>query len=299
MANNKSKLRNKKEKGIHPKLQSLLSLLGTLIVVLFIQSFFIQGYGTPTGSMEKTILVGDKMFFNQFLYGGSTPRGIPFTEIKFPYWKLPSIREPRRGDVVNFDFPGNRDEIEPSQKVQYLKRLVGEPGDTILIINKVLYVNGKEFPKPKGQNFIKPFIDPRDKVNPGIFPKGAQWNEDNYGPLFVPHKDYVLELSKENYYWWDTFIKREGHRIEMKPDGKILIDGKETDKYTVKRDYYFAMGDNRDNSQDSRYWGFVPRENIVGRAWFVYWSWDSNIDFANFFRLLGSTRLDRIGKSIE
>jgi signal peptidase I len=198
--------------------------------------------------------------------------------------------------VVNFDFPGNRDEIEPSQKVQYLKRLVGEPGDTILIINKVLYVNGKEFLKPKGLNFIKPFVEPKEKVNPGIFPRGAPWNEDNYGPLYVPKEGELLVFLKITT---TVGYSREGYKIEMKPDSKVYIDGNQTEQYKVQRSYYFAMGDNRDNSQDSRYWGFVPREYIVGRAWFVYWSWDSNIDFANFFRLLGSTRLDRIGKSIE
>jgi signal peptidase I len=187
----------------------------------------------------------------------------------------------------------------PSQKVQYLKRLVGEPGDTIRIINKVLYVNGAEFPRPKGMQFIKPYVEPAGKINPGIFPKGSGWNEDNYGPLYIPKQGDVISLSKDNYLWWDTFIKREGHKIEMKPDGKIFIDGSEIYQYKIQRSYYFAMGDNRDNSQDSRYWGFVPRESIVGKAWFVYWSWDSNIDFSDFFRLLGSTRLERIGKSIE
>src|SRR3990172_7457883 len=223
--------KKKKENKIHPKLHSLLSLLGTLIVVLFIQSFFIQGYGTPTGSMENTILVGDKMFFNQYLYGGSTPRGIPFTEIKFPYWKLPSIREPRRGDVVNFDYPGFRDELEPSTKVQYLKRLVGEPGDSIQIINKVLFVNGKEFPKPKGQRFLFPNPKPKTQPNREIFPKNSGWNEDNYGPLYIPKEGDIVNLTPENYEWWDTFIKREGHRIEKKPDGKIFIDNTETNQY--------------------------------------------------------------------
>jgi len=85
----------------------------------------------------------------------------------------------------------------------------------------------------------------------------------------------------------------------MRQDGKILIDDKETNQYTVQRNYYFAMGDNRDNSLDSRYWGFVPRENIVGKAWFIYWSWDSNINFADFFKLIKSIRIDRIGSSIE
>jgi len=310
--------KNKKENKIHPKLHSLLSLLGTLIVVLFIQSFFIQGYGTPTGSMESTILVGDKMFFNQFLYGGSTPRGIPFTEIKFPYLQLPAIREPRRNDIVNFDFPGFRDELVPSTKVQYLKRLVAQPGDTVQIVDKVLYINGTEFAKPKGlqfldksgamfrlesdlnthPNFKRP---PKSKSIPNndIFPKGSGWNEDNYGPLYIPKKGDIIIVNKENYYWWDTFIKREGHKIEMKPDGKIFIDDRETNQYTAQRSYYFAMGDNRDNSLDSRFWGYVPQENIVGKAWFTYWSWDSNISFSDLGRLLGSIRWERIGMGIN
>jgi signal peptidase I len=266
--------------------------------VLFIQSFFVQGYGTPTGSMEKTILVGDKMFFNQFLYGGSTPRGIPFTEIKFPYFKLPSIREPRRGDVVNFDFPGFRDELVPSTPVQYLKRIVGQPGDKIQVIDKVLYVNDTEFPKPKAM-VLSPAIAPKGQLNRDIFPKGAQWNEDNYGPLTIPKQGDVVKLDKDNYLRWDTFIKREGHKIELKPDGKIFIDGTERYEYTVQRNYYFMMGDNRNNSLDSRYWGFVPRENIVGKAWFTYWSWDSNIPFSDLGRLMGSIRWDRIGMSIK
>lgn len=295
----KTKKNAKKENKIHPRIQSFLSLLGTLIVVLFIQSFFVQGYGTPTGSMENTILIGDKMFFNQFLYGGSTPRGIPFTEIKFPYLKLPAIREPRRGDIINFDFPGYRDELEPSLKVQYLKRLVGQPGDTIRIKNKVLYVNGIEFMKPNGLKFLVRSIDSANNPNPRIFPKGSGWNADNYGPLYIPKTGDVITLNKEQYYKWDTFIKREGHKIEMKPDGKIFIDDKENNRYTVQRDYYFAMGDNRDNSEDSRYWGFVPRENIVGKAWFTYFSWDSDIPFANIGKLLNSIRWGRIGKSIE
>jgi signal peptidase I len=308
---------NKKESKIHPKLQSFLSLLGTLIIVLFIQSFFVQGYGTPTGSMESTILIGDKMFFNQFLFGGSTPRGIPFTEIKFPYLKLPAIREPRRGDIVNFDYPGFRDEVEPSTKVQYLKRLVAQPGDTVLIIDKDLFINGREFPKSEGLQFLdktgnyrlnslleknpqlKRSPNPKGNSNNEIFPKGSGWNADNYGPLYVPKQGDVIPMTKEHYYWWDTFIRREGHKVELSKDGKIMIDDKEADKYTVQRNYYFAMGDNRDNSLDSRYWGFVPRENIVGKAWFIYWSWDSNIDFKDLGRLLGSIRWSRIGNSIQ
>lgn len=364
---NKSPLKKKKPSTIEEKAKSFGSLLLTLLVVLFIQSFFIQGYSTPTGSMLNTILIGDKMFFNQFLYGGSTPRFIPFTEIKLPYIQLPAIREPRRNDIVNFEFPGNREEIEPSSKVQYLKRTVGQPGDIIEVRNRELFVNGERFYEAptmqysydvridtakinmnefyrriqtpefmekfeitdnkqipverdlngffftlnivnrqvenmKKEPYIKSVVPNIKKagVEEGqIFPRGSGWNRDNYGPLKIPTKGDVITLSRNNFLQWDTFIKREGHTIELQGEGKILIDGKEVNTYTVERNYYFMMGDNRHNSLDSRYWGFVPRENVVGKAWFVYFYWNSEIPFGQIGKLLGSIRFDRIGKSIE
>ncbi len=359
------KKKKKQANSLQERAKSFGSLLMTLIVVLFIQSFFIQGYSTPTGSMLSTILIGDKMFFNQFLYGGSTPRNIPFTEIRLPYYRLPAIREPRRNDIVNFDFPGFRDELETSSKVQYLKRLVGQPGDVIEIKDRVLFVNGEKFPEAPNMQFryavrfdttkitymeysrrlqnpeylskfqitdksiepmrdsagiffviplpnntlesfkkepynksVVPFIK-NNEVEKEIFPKGSGWNKDNYGPLKIPAKGDVITVTKENYLWWDTFIKREGHKIEMKPDGTVLIDGQTGGNYTVQENYYFAMGDNRDNSLDSRFWGYVPRENIVGKAWFVYFYWNSEIPFSRIGDLLGSIKFDRIGKPIE
>lgn len=288
----------KKEKKSTKFYRNVKEILVTLIVVIFIQSFFIQGYSTPTGSMENTILVGDRMFFNQFIYGGSTPRNIPLTNIRLPYIQLPAIREPRRGDIVNFEYPGHRDEVVPSEKVEYLKRIVGQPGDVVEVRERVLYVNGKIFPNPIDAIFIGP-IAPKDQRNDRIFPKGEPWNEDNYGPLQIPKKGDVVALNSSNYQRWDTFIKREGHSIDLKPGGKIYIDGKETNTYTVERNYYFMMGDNRNNSLDSRYWGFVPRKNIVGKALITYWSWDSNIPFSDFGRLLGSIRWNRIGRLIK
>ncbi len=293
----KKQVKKKQTSSLEEKAKSFGSLLLTLIVVLFIQSFFIQGYSTPTGSMLNTILIGDKMFFNQFLYGGSTPRNIPFTEIKLPYIQLPAIRDPKRGDIVNFEFPGNREEVVPSMNVQYLKRCVGEPGDKIEVINQVLFVNGEKFPLPEA-GILAPKPNPKNMVNPMIFPKGKLWNEDNYGPLVIPKKGDVINLTKGNYIEWDTFIKREGHKTEIKGD-QITIDGQPANTYTVEHNYYFMMGDNRNNSLDGRFWGFVKREAIIGKAWFTYFSWNSEIPFSDFGRLLGSIRWDRIGKPIK
>ena len=275
----------------------------TLLMVVFIQSFFIQGYGTPTGSMENTILIGDKMFFNQFIFGASTPRTIPLislithTDVKIPYFSLPAIREPKRGDIVNFEWPGNRDEVKSAIYFQYLKRIVGQPGDTIRIINKVVYVNGVVFPNPPDSKFISK--EPPDQTpNNNIFPKGSKWNSDNYGPLVVPKKGDVIFLTKDNIERWDTFIRRAGHTVEVK-NGSIFIDKVETNSYTVEQNFYFMMGDNRDNSLDSRFWGFVPRENIVAKALIIYWSWDSTIDFSKFGDLLLSIHWGRIGRLLK
>ena len=218
---------NKKEEKKANRIQEVKSLLLTLLVVVFIQSFLIQGYSTPTGSMENTILIGDKMFFNQFIYGPSTPRTIPFTEIQLPYIHFPGVRDPKRGDIINFEWPGNRDEVKHAEYMQYLKRLIGEPGDTIEVKDKVLYVNGQLIPNAPASKFVTP-INPKGQVSKDIFPKGSPWNEDNYGPLVVPRKADVINLTKDNYIKWDTFIKREGHIISMDATGKIQIDGKES-----------------------------------------------------------------------
>ncbi len=285
-----------KDSSLKKNLDAAKAIIFNLLIVLFIQSFFIQGYGTPTGSMENTILVGDKMFFNKFIYGATSPRTIPFTDIKLPYIKLPAVREPHRGDIVSFEFPGFRDEVIPSTPVEYLKRLIGEPGDTIRVVDKVLYVNGKVYPNPSTSIFVTPV---NKQPDPRTFPKGSNWNEDNYGPVVVPKKGEVINLNRGNIEKWDTFIRRAGHKINMQSDGKIFIDGKETSQYTVETNYYFMMGDNRNNSLDSRFWGFVPRESIVGKAMITYWSWDSNIPFSDFVDLMGSVRWNRIGRMIE
>jgi signal peptidase I len=275
------------------------SLIYTLLIVIFLQSFFIQSYGTPTGSMFNTILIGDRMFFNKFIYGASSPRTIPLTEIKLPYFTLPPIREPKQGDVVTFEFPGFREQAVPKEYVLYLKRIIGTPGDEVKIVNKKVFVNEVEMPVPKDAVFSrKPY--PSNYINPEIFPKGSEWNEDNYGPIKVPKAGDKIALNSENFNLWETLIKREGDSVMIDSlSNKIYVNNKEASTYTVKENYYFMMGDNRDNSLDSRFWGFVRREAILGKAWLIYWSWNSEIPFSEFSKLIKSIRWDRIFSTIE
>ena len=276
------------------------NLLFAAIAALLIKTFLIETSRVPTGSMEETIMVGDFLFVNKFIYGSSSPRNIPFTNVVLPYFQLPAISEPERGDVIVFEYPGDRDVLKPTEILNYVKRCVGEPGDTIEIKNKVVYINGEELHRPPNIQYMMPRILPKSYTRPDIFPKGSRWNKDQYGPLVIPKKGDIIELNVDNIETYRMLINRNYERNVVTVTGdKIYIDNKVVTEYEVPQDYYFAMGDNRDDSADSRYWGFVPREKIIGEALMIYWSWNPNIPFSNFFKLLGSTRFSRIAKLVH
>ncbi len=290
-------LKSPKEKTKHFVETLLFAFIGAMII----KTFLLESSRIPTGSMETTILVGDFLLVNKVIYGSSSPRTIPFTDIRLPYFTTPSWREPEHKDVVVFEYPGDRDQFKPTQVLSYVKRCVGLPGDTIQIRDKVLFVNGKEFWRPPHIQYLTAQPIPAGVPNPRIFPAGVEWNEDNYGPLYIPKQGDVIKLNADNYYQWKTIIERELEKegsVDI-VDNKIFIDGKAVTSYTLKENYYFMMGDNRDNSLDSRFWGFVPRSKIVGQALIIYWSWDPSIPWSEFFHLLGSVRLNRIARLIH
>lgn len=292
------KIMNKtpKQKGI----EFIKNLLFALIAALLIKSFLIETSRVPTGSMEKTILVGDFLFVNKFIYGSSSPRNIPFTNIALPYFQLPSFADPEKGDIVVFEYPGDRDQLKSTNIDNYVKRCIATPGDTIKIIDKVVFINGEEAAIPPHIQYHGLYPVKKGIVDPGIFPKGARWNKDNYGPYVIPKEGDVVELSMENIEYWRTIINREyGKRVVSIKDGSVTIEGKPVKSYTIKKDYYFMMGDNRDDSMDSRYWGLVARDLVVGEALMIYWSWNPNIPFSDFFKLLGTLRINRLAKLVH
>lgn len=292
----------KRKKTFPEKVKEFIeSLFFALIAALLIITFIIQNTRIPTGSMEDTILVGDFVLVNKFIFGASSPRYIPFTEIALPFFQLPALKEPKAKDIVVFEYPGDRDQLVADPvAVNYVKRCIGTPGDTIQIIDKVIFVNSKEFWIPSHIKYLNPYVKPKEYVEPRIFPKGMPWNEDNYGPLVVPKKGYTIRLNIDNVEQWRTIIDREfGKRVVNIKGNVVTIEDVPVTKYTFRKDYYFMMGDNRDDSLDSRFWGFVSRDMIVGEAFITLLSWDRSIPFSDLFRLLGSIRPDRILKLLH
>lgn len=271
-------------------------ILWVLVAFFFLNSFVLASFEVPTGSMENEILPGDFLFVNKFLYGGSTPRTIPATNIRIPWFRLPELRSVERGDVIVFEFPGYRDSLQSSEFTFYLKRAVAIAGDTLEIRNRVVYINGIPSPLPRNLVYRSPHPRSPSERNPRIFPPGSGFNEDNWGPMRIPAKGDVIELSRDTFIRWATFVGREGHSIALDPEHGVLVDGVPTEQYVVEHSYIFGMGDNRDNSLDSRFWGFIPEENIIGTPMIIYWSLPPG---EALLAKLGSIRFGRIGTIIR
>ncbi len=266
---------------------------------LVLNNFVIASFMVPTGSMENEVMTGDFLMVNKFMYGGCSPRNVPFTDIRLPWFRLPAFKHVERGDVIVFEFPGYREEVHPEAFTFYLKRCLAISGDTLEVRNRVVYVNGQRAPIPRNIKFNNFRFTPQGYSDERIFPPTAPFNEDFYGPIVVPKKGMKIELTFINLILWDTFIQRDGHKATLGANGQILIDGNPNSTYIVEKNYLFGMGDNRDNSLDSRYWGFIPEENVVGTPMFVYWSWNSDIPIYNLFEKIASVRLSRVGALIK
>ncbi len=243
------------------------SWTGTIIIVLAIIFFVAQAFVIPSGSMKNTLLIGDMLFVKKFSYGIPTPR-IPWLEIPI----LPDFNnnghliegdKPKRGDIVVFRYPKD-------DSIHYVKRLVATGGDLILIQNKNLILHPKE-----GNEYIRKNY-PHEQI---IEADGKLWV---INPYTKKHPGIHNDPNVIN----NGLAPRElFNMLPIKiPEGE-----------------YFMMGDNRDHSNDSRFWGTVEYKHIVGTPWFIYFSWDDNkkIRWDRVFRTVESIEEDLIGKEID
>jgi signal peptidase I len=285
------------------------TIVSSLLIVMVINGLLIASFVVPTASMENEVMAGDFLFVNKFIYGGSSPQTIPFLNTPLPYFRLPGLRDPERGDVIVFIFPGNRDQVEADEFQYYLKRCVATAGDTLEVKRVAspdgnhqdtafVFINGVRQPVPRHVNFIDVPVRADDHL--ATFPENAGFTRDNWGPMRIPKKGDVLPLNDSTFYMYRIFIMREGHQVE-KMGEIVTVDGKPATSYTVGRDYCFGMGDNRNNSADSRYWGFVPYENVVGTPLIVYWSWpvEQHGRELTLGEKLGSIRWERIFNGVK
>jgi signal peptidase I len=185
------------------------TIIIAVLIALFIRTFVVQAFKIPSGSMKETLLIGDHILVNKFIYG-----------VKIPFLRktLISVSEPERGDIVVFIYPMDKTK-------DFIKRVVAVSGDTVEIKDKRIFINGS--PYDDGHGFYTDNL---------MFPRSIQ-PRDNFGPVKVP-------------------------------DGHI-----------------FVMGDNRDQSYDSRFWGFVNHKDVLGKAFIIYWSWSTTDRNARWGRL--------------
>jgi signal peptidase I len=275
------------------------TLLLTLLVAFVLKIFVVEAFRIPSGSMENTLLVGDFLITNKLAYGIKTPRYLPFTNVSIPSFRVPLFRDVRHGDVVVFEFPGKRSGDVPAGPEYFIKRCIGLPGDTIAIRSSYVMVNGREVLLPThAKSAVMPGTSTSDVQGPGQR-KGRVIDGNNFGPVIVPKKGDIIPLTSATAAQWKEFIEREHHRVETSSGGGMIIDGMETTQYTVEHDYYFMLGDNRGNSLDSRFWGFVPDEYILGEALFLYWSRDTERTFSEASDQPAVIRWSRIGTLIR
>jgi len=254
------------------------ALIIAAIFATVLRVFVVESYRIPTGSMEKTLLAGDFLFVNKYVYG---PK-IPLTDIR-----LPGVNKVQRGDIIVFKFPKDR-------SLNYIKRCVAVSGDTLAIHNQQLSINRKLVALPEHAQFIGQRV-PAGEGDYMIFPQSSNFNKDNYGPIRIPRQGDVIRLSAETFSLYASLIADEGHEVSLQ-GREVVIDGYPARQYTVKENYYFAMGDNRDNSLDSRFWGFLPEKDLVGQALMVYWSWDPDLSLlTDPVNKLSSIRWNRPG----
>jgi signal peptidase I len=258
----------------------------TLLVAVMIKVFVVEAFRIPSGSMENTLQVGDFLLVNKLAYGIRTPRHIPFTNVAIPVVHFP-FSNVRYGDIVVFEFPGRGGRYGGDQDINYIKRCIGLPGDTIEIRGGRVFVNNREM------------LFSNNVLLHRVSSSGAGGREGEFGPVVVPKEGDRIGLDPRTIREWREMIEREGHEVDVIHNGEVLIDGKAADSYVIERDYFFMLGDNRLNSLDSRFWGFVPRENLIGEALMVYWSWDPDVSLLNVGEKVESIRWGRVGSFVR
>jgi signal peptidase I len=250
--------------------------------------------------MENTLVPGDFIVVNKLAYNFSSPREIPIVNFPIPNTEIFATGEPSINDLVIFEFPKGFYRDSTMNNSKFIKRVVACPHDTLQIINKEFFINGKKIELPLTVKSSEENSRGGWVKEEGIYPPGSKWNRDNYGPIVIPAKGDTIKITTRNFEWWHSVIVMDfGERSLISEGSVITLQGKPIQEYVLSRDHYFVVGDNLDVSMDSRYFGFITDKMIVGEAMFIYWSVNKDKVAPGPLGFLSAIRADRLFKGIK
>jgi signal peptidase I len=274
----------------------IVSIILAVCLRVFVVTYIIK---IPSGSMEPAVLAGDRILVNKQIPGPRVYRNIRQIRVdgKVQTKRFKGIRKVRRNDILVFNFPysGVWNKIDMDLNVFYLKRCVALPGDTFAIENGIYRVKNcmdslgclfrqRELSKRSQSDFAKGFWDcfPHDTTR-------YKWSIKDFGPLYVPASGATINLDTFNFRLYKNLIEYETDKLLSVSDGLLYLGDDPIKDYAFRLNYYFMAGDNIFNSIDSRYWGLLPEDCIIGKAFLVWRSTDLNtgkIRWKRFFKII-------------
>lgn len=273
-----------------------------MALLVMVQLFCLTSFKIPTDSMEPALISGDNILVDKMSFGArlfDVFAALRKEEVSIH--RVPGVGKIQRNDVLvfNFPYPGRWDSIGFDVMKYYIKRCVALPGDSFVIRNAHYKVKGCSafLGNINAQNrMAEKLTQGNGKSLSEIVFKGypydslIDWSVKEFGPLYIPQRGKVIVMNRENMILYKQLIEWEQKKKLTLSEGKIYLDKKRITSYRFRKNYYFVAGDKVENSQDSRYWGLLPEEYIVGKAWIIWKSVDKYSD---------EIRWDRIFKKIK
>ncbi|WP_290663018.1 signal peptidase I [Ignavibacterium sp.] len=280
------------------KLKIFLLVLLFFLSLIIIKGLFLGAYHITSSSMRNALIEGDFVLVKKSSYQIKTPDKFPFTSFRIPSFRILKRQKPERNDVVVFKM--NEFLVDTSLTgFDLVKRIVGLPGEIIQLKDKEVFIDGEEINNPSTVTFNlnSPFF--YNKAEKNFYPfKDNSWKINFYGPVKIPQRGDTIQITPKNISIWQPIINYESGGKFINVEGTVITyKGRPITEYIIQKDYYFVLGDNRFESVDSRFFGFVPEDEIIGKVWMIYWSMNPKIE-TGFWDFFNALRFDRITKNI-